>query len=420
MQPSGQLSAGIAPAPRITTPILPESLACGTKILKVKSYDAAILGLGALGSATLLALAARGIRVLGIDRLSPPHQFGSSHGGSRITRQAIGEGAHLTPLAMRSQTLWRDIEREAGAELFTVTGLLVISSAQRTGFTHVEGFFATTVEAAGTNGIAHELLDTAALRRRFPQFRIGDGEEAYFEPGGGVLRPEACVAAQIALARRAGAHVCTDEPVLRFVPRAHDVLIETPTQTWCANTLVLAAGPWLPELLAESLVPYFRIFRQVQFWFAPRADVFGPDRFPIFIWELRNRTQSLYGFPQIDEYGVKIATEQYRATTTAASADRRVDEAECRAMHEQYVAPFLPAISPHCLRASACLYTVTPDFGFIIDRHPDSDRIIIASCCSGHGFKHAPALGEAIAEMALDGTSRIDMRPFALARFARH
>lgn len=358
--------------------------------------------------------------MLGVDRFSPPHTWGSSHGGSRITRQAIGEGAHLTPLAIRSQTLWREIERETGTELFDVTGLLVISSAQRTGFTHVENFYATTIDAARRNGIAHELLDSAAIRQRFPQFQIDDCEEAYFEPGAGFLRPEACVAAQLTLARRAGAHVQTEEPVLRFFPRADEVVIETRIHTFCAKTLVIAAGAWAPDLLPVSIARHFQIFRQVQFWFAPHTDSFRADRFPVFIWELRNRKQSLYGFPQIDGNGVKIATEQYGTTTTATSAAREVDESECRAMYEQYVAPFLPAISPDCLRASVCLYTVTPDFGFVVDRHPDTERILVASCCSGHGFKHSPALGEAIAELVLDGASRTDLWPFALARFAPH
>lgn len=384
----------------------------------MRTYDTAVLGLGALGSATARALAARGARVLGIDRYSPPHALGSSHGGSRITREAIGEGAHLTPLAMRSQALWREFERETGAELFTKTGLLVLSSAERTGFTHVEDFFATTLAAAQTNGIAHEMLDSTGIRRRFPQFRVADGEVGYFEPGAGVLRPEACVGAQITLARRAGAHICIDEPVLRFVPRRHDVLIETAAQTWCAKTLVIAAGAWLPDLLPAPFKKYFRVFRQVQFWFAPHVDAFRPAGFPAFIWELRDRKQSLYGFPQIDSDGVKVATEQYGCVTTANAVSRNVEQTECRAMHEQYVAPFLPDISPECLRASACLYTVTPDFGFVIDRFPGSDRIFLASCCSGHGFKHAPALGEAIAELVLEGSSRTDLKPFALARFA--
>jgi sarcosine oxidase len=211
-----------------------------------------------------------------------------------------------------------------------------------------------------------------------------------------------------------------DEPVMRFVPRGQDVLIETPTSVYRANTLVVAAGAWLPALLPERIAGHFRVFRQVQYWFTPRENCFRPQQFPVFIWELRGRRQSLYGFPQIDESGVKIATEQYVTSTTAATIAREVAESERAAMFEQYVAPFLPNISPNCTRASTCLYTVTPDFGFVIDRHPDSERVIIASCCSGHGFKHAPALGEAIAELVLDGKSATDLRPFAMTRFDVH
>ncbi|HEY3776596.1 MAG TPA: N-methyl-L-tryptophan oxidase [Rhizomicrobium sp.] len=388
--------------------------------LNMEIFDAAVLGLGAIGGAVVRELAGRGANVLGIDRLVPPHALGSSHGETRITRQAIGEGAHLTPLAIRSQALWCEMERETGTRLFTMTGLLVISSLERTGFTHVENFFATTLEAARKNRIPHELLDTAAIRRRFPQFHVRPGEHAYFEPGAGFLHPEACVGAQLSLARRAGAHIRTGEPVTRFVGRAHDVLIETRHSTCCAKTLVVAAGAWLPDLLPGNLARHFRVFRQVQYWYAPREDCFRPDRFPVFIWELRGRTQSLYGFPQIDKWGVKIATEQYVRRTTASAVACDVDDWERASMFEEYVAPFLPTLSPNCVRASACLYTVTPDFGFVIDRHPDSERIIIASCCSGHGFKHAPAIGEAIAELVLDGASRVDLRPFAMGRFDAH
>lgn len=386
----------------------------------VEIFEAVVLGLGAIGSATLHELARRGARVLGLDRFAPPHAFGSSHGETRITREAIGEGAHLTPLARRSQSLWRDLELETGTSLIAVTGLLVLSSPERAGFTHVENFFATTLDAARTHGIAHELLDAAAIRRRFPQFRIGDGECAYFEPGAGFLRPEPCVAAQLSAAQRAGARIRVDEPVLRILPRAQDVLIETGNRAYCAKMLVIAAGAWLPELLPPEIAKCFRVFREVQFWFAPREDCFRPDRFPVFIWELRDRAQPLYGFPQIDAWGVKVATEQFATATTAASVSREVDTSESLSMYDGYVAPFIAALGPVCTRASTCLYTVTPDFGFVIDRHPGSERVILASCCSGHGFKHAPALGEAIADLLLDGTSRTDLRPFALARFGSH
>ncbi len=382
-------------------------------------FDAIVLGLGAMGSAALLQLSRRGLRVLGIDRFHPPHPFGSSHGATRITRAAIGEGGHLSPLALRSHALWREVEAETGTSLFSATGVLMISSAAKTSFTHVENFFANTLAAAERYGIAHEMLDAAAIRARFPQFRVRDDEMAYYEPGAGFLRPEACIAAQLSLAERNGATIRLGETVTRFDTDESQVRVETAQGDYTADKLIVTAGPWLPELLDARLSGLFRVHRQVLFWFAPDdEDAFTVARFPTFIWELAGRAQAIYGFPAIDSDGVKIATEQYQTTTTPSLASSVIDPGEAAAMHEAYVAPFFSGVSAHCRKAQTCLYTVTPDFGFVIDRHPDSERVLIASCCSGHGFKHSPAIGEALAELVLDGRSTLDLSGFRLARFA--
>ncbi|HEY1612635.1 MAG TPA: N-methyl-L-tryptophan oxidase [Rhizomicrobium sp.] len=384
-------------------------------------FDTIVLGLGALGSATLQELSRRGQRVLGIDRFDPPHRMGSSHGGTRITRVAIGEGEHLAPLAARSHILWREIEAATGTELMTLNGLLVISSPAKTSFTHVEDFFANTLAAAERFGVPHELLDTGALRARFPQFRVSDAEVGYFEPAAGFLRPEACVAAQLSLARKQGAILRTGETATHFASSPHEVEVTTDKGTYVADRLILTAGPWLPELLGPPFAKLFRIIRQVQFWFAPAADAaaFGPADFPTFIWELSGRSQAIYGFPALDSDGVKVASEQYHTTTSPAAVSRDVEAQEAVSMHRDYVEAFLPDVSAACRRAEACLYTVTPDFGFVVDRHPDSERVMVASCCSGHGFKHSAALGEALAELATQGRSDLDLAPFALARFHR-
>jgi sarcosine oxidase len=382
-----------------------------------KHFDAAVLGLGALGSATVFQLSRRGACVLGLDRFTPPHKFGSTHGHSRITRQANGEGVHLTRLVQRSHALWREIEQETGASLFSPSGVLVISGAARTSFTHVANFFDTTVTAARNQGIPHEIWDAETIRSRFPQFRVGEQEVGYYEPGGGFVRPEACVSSQLELARRKGAELHFGEPVIAFAAGANGVQITTTNGNYMADRLVITAGPWLPGLLDQDIGRLFRIFPQTQFWFTPHDELFRMGRFPTFIWELSGPKQAIYGFPDIDGSGVKVATEQYEMTAHPTGAAREPDLSNCRAMHENFVAPFLPGLSGACSRASTCFYTVTPDFGFVLDHDPASERIIIASCCSGHGFKHSPALGEAIAELILDGRSRTDISPFSLSRF---
>lgn len=378
-----------------------------------------VLGLGAVGSAAVYQLARRGAKVIGIDRFSPPHALGSSHGETRITRLAIGEGSQYTPLVLRSHEIWRELEAQTGERLLEVTGGLWISSPARKAETHVANFFDNTLAAARRFGVEHELLDAAAIRRRFPQFKVADNESGYYEPGAGYLRPEACVAAHLALAQRHGAELHRGETVQRFAQAGDVVTVTTDRGEYPARSLLVCAGPWLPSLLAPDLARLFTITRQVLYWFelaAPAAE-FTPPRFPVWIWELQDRAHVIYGFPSLDGASLKLATEQYARTTSAEAAPREVAADECERMHRDLVAPFLPGLGPRCVQAATCLYTATPDFHFLIDRHPGMPDVILASPCSGHGFKHSAAVGEALAQMALDGRSAIDLAPFSLQRF---
>jgi len=384
-------------------------------------YDVIVLGLGAMGSATVYQLAKQGAHVLGIDRYAPPHGFGSTHGGTRVTRLAIGEGAHYTPLVMRSHEIWREIEYETGANLLCTNGGLVISSNSNPASTHVKDFFRNTVDAARKHGITHELLDAAEIRRRYPMFNVSEEEFGYFEPSAGFVRPEACVHAQLELAQKHEAVLHTGETVLSFEPRSDGVGVVTDKGRYEADKLIIAAGAWAPELLGPEFADIFKIYRQVLLWFQPRGNItaYRPDRFPIFIWELPNARQGIYGFPAIDGAtgGIKVASESFGETTDPQSALRDVSAEEIAETHARYIAPFFPDLSPVCVKSSVCLYTVTPDFGFIIDSHPDSRRVMVASPCSGHGFKHSAAIGEALADWGTKGESRHDLSAFGLARF---
>ena len=387
-------------------------------------YDAIVVGLGAVGSATVYRLAQRGVRVLGIDRYMPPHEFGSSHGETRITREAVGEGDAYVPLVRRSHRLWREIEAAAGVELFTATGGLVVGCAGGAGRHHGVDFLRGTVECAERFGIVHEQLDAQAIRSRFPQLALCGDETGYFEPGAGFLRPERCIAAQLALAQAAGAQLATDERVLAFAAAGNGDAVEVRTTrtTHLARQLVLAAGPWLQQLLDPALGAAFRVHRQVQYWFdvANAFDRYAPGRFPIFIWMFgEGEDEFLYGFPAIDgpDGGLKVASEQYGLAADPDSVDRSVDAAEAQGMFAAKVAGRLRGVTSRLVRAKACLYTTTPDRGFVVDRHPDLPRVTIASPCSGHGFKHSASLGEAIAQRIVEGASEIDLEPFAAARF---
>lgn len=383
-------------------------------------YDAIVLGLGAMGSAATFQLARRGARVLGLDQYAPPHANGSSHGDTRITRLAIGEGDHLTPLVLRAHEIWREVEHETGATLLTSTGGLVISSPLRTSFTHVEGFFDNTVAAARKFGIAHEMLDAAAIRERFPPFKVRDDEVGYLERDAGFLRPEACIAAQLSLAQKRGAELRVNERVVGFEETSGGVQIETESSRYVADRLIITAGAWLPKLV-PACARLLRVYRQVLYWFALDGshEAFSPERFPVFIWELQETRQGIYGFPAIDgaRGGLKIATESYGDPVSPDAVDRRVNDDEIAPMYSRYVAPQFAGIAPRCIKSAVCLYTVTPDFGFIIDWLPGSERVLIASACSGHGFKHSATIGEILAQLTVDGRSHFDVAPYRFARF---
>jgi sarcosine oxidase len=376
-----------------------------------KTFDVIVAGLGAMGAATAYQLAKRGAKVLGLDRFTPPHAFGSSHGDTRVTRLACGEGADYTPFARRSNEIWKELERRSGKKLLTQNGLLVISGRGPRAQTHGNAdFLQTTIDAANLHHVPHELLSEADIRRRFPAFQIADGDRGYFEPTGGYLFPERCVEAQLDEAKRLGASLSYGETMLSFDASSDGVTVTTATGNYAAGQLVISAGAWLPKFLPASLSGMFTVRRQVLCWFRiddkQPLDRYRPDAFPVFIWQTP-RKQTIYGFPWVETQtpAIKIATEQYDTETTADGIERGVSAAEIKDMHETYTADFFPGVSRDCIKTAVCMYTCVEDARFVIDRLPGEPRVIVASPCSGHGFKHSAAIGEAIAGFALDGTA---------------
>ncbi len=386
------------------------------------SFDAIVLGLGAMGSAAAYQLAKRGKKVLGLDQYAPPHMLGSTHGDTRITRQAIGEGAEYVPLSLRSYEIWREIERLTGRDLLTVTGgLIMASQSSHTPQHGAENFLQTTIDAARRYDIPHEVLDSAEIRKRFPQFQLFGDELGYYEKPAGFLRPERCIEAQLALARHFGASIHTQEQALSYQPGAsgEQVTLTTTHGTYTAGQLIVTAGSWISSLLEERYARYFTVYRQVLYWFAIKTSLasFLPGAFPIFIWERPH--SSIYGFPAIDGSagGVKVATEDYDSPTSPAEVTREVSSEETQQMYAKHIVNGLPGLSERRVKAISCLYTVTPDGKFVLDRHPEHPQVIIASPCSGHGFKHSAAIGEVLAQLVIDGASQIDISSFAFSRF---
>jgi sarcosine oxidase len=386
------------------------------------NFDTIVCGLGAMGSAAVYQLAKRGNKVLGLDQFSPPHGSGSSHGESRIIRQAIGEGEEYVPLVLRSYELWRDIENETGKKLLTITGGMTLESQNSEAVMHGRrDFLDQAIRCAQKFDIRHEILDTADIRKRYPQFAVTD-ERAYFEYETGFLRPELCIEAQLHLARKRGAVVQTNETVVAIESRGDSgVTVKTSRGAYSAEKVIVSAGPWIARFLPPAYADLFKVSRQVMYWFDIREDchsTFAPPAFPIFIWIFAKGDEfGFYGFPTLDGKTIKIATEQFTATTNPDHVQHAVSMEEEQSMYKDYVQGRLPGISDRCAAAASCLYTVTPDSNFVIDVHPDNDRIIIASPCSGHGFKHSAAIGETLAEQVIDGKSQIDISSFSMKRF---
>jgi sarcosine oxidase len=387
--------------------------------------DIAVIGLGAVGSAAFYQAAKLGARVIGIDRFQPPHDQGSSHGETRITRQAIGEGREFVPLVLRSNQIWEELEAATGRNLMTRNGGLILASPGVGGNHHgSSSFLQDTIDAAQAFGIPHQQLSTGEIQDRFPQFRLTADEQGYFEPGAGFLRPEACIEAQIAQAKRLGGRAFTSEIVLGLTPTNAGIEVKTDKASYSAAKVILTAGPWIAKFLPPEHGVHFRVYRQTLCWFAlhQNPERYSPEHFPIFIWITGNRVQDmLYGFPAIDGPGggLKVATERYENTVDPDAVPREVSEASIAQMYSHYIASRLPDVSSRCLRSTTCLYTVTPDAKFVIDYADANHNVLFASACSGHGFKHSPAVGEALAQRALGLRTTIDLSAFAMKRLMR-
>jgi sarcosine oxidase len=374
-------------------------------------YDVVVCGLGVMGSAALYHLARRGKRVLGLDRFAPGHDRGSSHGETRVIRLAYFEHPSYVPLVQRAYELWRALEIEAARPLLHITGIAEIGPP---GGTLVDG----TLAAARQHGIAHDLLTASALMRRYPAFWLPPHFVGVLQPDGGFLQAEASVEALLALAQKHGAEVRFDTRVRAIEPATGHARVVTDSESIEAGAAVVVAGPWTSSLtsplLPKAALP-LRVTRQVMGWFAPKAPAsFARGHFPVFLIESAHGIH--YGFP-LSREGIKVAKHHHRdETVDPDSYDRNVsatDEALIRAA----VADYLPGANGPLVAAKTCLYTVAPDGDFIIDRLPDADTVVVASPCSGHGFKFAPVIGEILADLATGAPPAHDISRFRIGRW---
>lgn len=379
------------------------------------TVDIAVIGLGAVGAATLYHLSKQGKKVLGIDQFAPPHELGSTHGETRISRLAVGEGFDFIPFVQRSHEIWDEIYQATGEKLFyQVGGILMDSGSQAWAKHGSEGFFERTVNFAIASDIPHEVFDTNELKKRFKEFNLEATGKVYFEPSAGYVLPELAVATQLALAAKQGAAIKTHTKVLGLKPiPGGGVIIETNHGLIEAGQVSVSAGAWVKDFIPDFFKSHFKICRQILHWLPIDSGYYNQDSCPVYMWGIGpNPEDFIYGFPSLDGSSVKMASESFIASHHADTVNRIISQEEQDAFMNNKLQGKFNGLKSKVMRSKTCLYTVTPDSYFVVDRLPDFSEVLVASACSGHGFKHSTALGEAIALELLTQESTASLKPF--------
>lgn len=379
-------------------------------------FDIAVIGLGALGASTLWQLSKSGKNILGIDQFAPPHTMGSSHGETRITRLAVGEGMDFVPVVMRSHEIWKEIETLTGKEIMTTTGGLLFDSGGKSWSKHgSEGFFKRTVNFAKEAGIDHEVFDATELKKRFSEFNLEESGTVYYEPSAGFLRPELAISTQLQLAENNGAVIKTHTKVMGIAPLPNGgVLIKTNQGEFEAGRAVISAGPWVKDFLPPQEKSHFKICRQVLHWLPVKNHAYALGKTPVYMWGFGEGAEDfIYGFPSLDGQTVKMASESFVERHHPDTLSREVSLEEQQQFLEEKIAGRFNGLKKEVFHSKVCIYTVTPDAYFVVDEMPDFPEVLIASACSGHGFKHSAGLGETIANKLLEKASNLRLDAFS-------
>lgn len=373
----------------------------------MRRYDAIVVGCGAMGSSASYNLAKKGLKVLTLERFQQTHEFGSSHGRTRIIRLAYFEDPRYVPMLRRAFPAWRELQQMHGKELLRMTGCLTIGEERGE---HVAGVLAS----AKAHGLPHRVMTAREAEEKFPAIKIEDGHLAVFEENGGVLFPEECVRAFVGLAEQEGCEFRFSEQVTSWGREGEVFVVETTNGTYSADRLVLCAGPWMGSMI-PSLVP-LTVERQVPFWFSSVCQSrFSAAEMPVFIMEQRNGV--FYGIPDVG-HGVKVAMHHGGETVEPDNVKREVT-GEDAAPVERFVSQSLPGLSQPHESSATCLYTNTPDLNFVVGLHPDDPKVVVVSACSGHGFKFASVIGEIAADLASTGRTSFDISFLSPDRFRR-
>lgn len=386
-------------------------------------FDLVVVGLGAVGSAALYHASKAGLRVLGIDRFDPPHAMGSSHADSRITRLAVGEGEQYLPFVARSHEIWRDLEAATGENLLYQPGGYIITPPARTEDQRWGGFVDRTAAVAATADIDFEIRSPTAVQAHLPMVKLHGDERIGFEATGGVVACERAIAVQLQQARAAGAITEVNRAVTSVVIESENIVVHAGERRYEADRAVVATGAWFSDLARPAAAAAVRVTRQVVYWFdVDEPEAFSAKTFPFIIWPGHTIAEYSAVFPGVTDgldgrRGLKLVGEQFDVETSAETVDRAVSATEAQSFYERLVEPRLSGVNPTLLDAVVCLYTNTADDHFLIDSDP-SGRVLYASPCSGHGFKHSTAIGEALVRRLM-GKGHLDLSAFLASQGAK-
>lgn len=387
-------------------------------------FDEIVVGAGAMGSATLNNLAKlhhenlQPGKSLLLEQFRLLHTKGSSGGESRATRVATLEGKEYIPLVQRANILWQEIEKKTNRSpgtLYNPIGGLVIAPKHGNFPTSQEmGCFEKTEDIAAKHNIPYTILSSSELRKLYPQFNTSDQNIGYKEASMGFLRSDECIKAQLELAQHYGAEIHTEEKMLNFFRLSNGRLkIETSQNEYETQRLILTAGPWIPQLIGKNYSKLFTIYQKFFYWFQVEKNYienYRPDKCPIFFWDF-GQQKYMYGFPIIsnDEKCIKIATDQ-RKVIVNPDEEIKYEKNQQNEIYKNYIQPHFKGITENCVKMASCLITTTENRHFVIDYLPHyNNQVIVVSPCSGHGFKHSAAIGEALAQLSIHHKSDIDI-----------
>ncbi len=365
-----------------------------------------VLGVGGVGSAALDHLARRGTAVLGLDRFPPGHDRGSSHGRTRLIRQAYYEHPDYVPLLKRAYELWADLSARSKKTLYHEVGVLCAGRPDRPVISGV-------LASARQHSLDVEQVSPADLPARFPGYRVPEPLVAVFERRAGYLDCEDAVRAAADQAVKNNAFLQTDANVIEWMPEGHGVAVRTDKTTYHAGNLVISAGAWSGQLLGDLGIR-FEVLRKSFYWYEAPPIYAASNGAPGFIYE--TDAGNFYGFPDIQQQGLKVGEHTGGLPVTDPLVVDRSPDVEETARIDKFLSSHLPDVTRRQLHFATCLYTLSPDRNFVIDRHPEYPQVAFAAGLSGHGFKFVPVLGEALADLADRGKTSLPIRFLSCGR----